>query len=178
MAQPNERRRRGVGEVDQPQAPPAPRSSGSFAPPASPQSRATTPRSPSPRIRSSSPRRSRSSRPTSAISSRWSRRPPKSLRGPASATHRRPSSPTPATGTRSRWSGVVDRGIQVLVPPDSGVRKGTRPGWDKGIYALMRRVLEAEHGQAIYRRRMAAAEPVLGQLKFKRGFTRFLRRGR
>jgi hypothetical protein len=42
----------------------------------------------------------------------------------------------------------------------------------------MRRVLEAEHGQAIYRRRMAAAEPVLGQLKFKRGFTRFLRRGR
>ena len=73
---------------------------------------------------------------------------------------------------------VVNGGIQVLIPPDSGVRKGTRPGWDKGIYAFMRRVLQTEHGQAIYRRRMATVEPVIGQLKFNRGFTRFRRRGR
>ena len=73
---------------------------------------------------------------------------------------------------------VVNRGIQVLIPPDSGVRKGTRPGWDKGIYAFMRRVLQTDHGQAIYRRRMATVEPVIGQMKFNRGFTRFQRRGR
>jgi transposase len=73
---------------------------------------------------------------------------------------------------------VVDRGIQVLIPPDSGVRKGNRPGWDKGPYAFMRRVLETEHGQATYRKRMATVEPVIGQLKFNRGYTRFQRRGR
>jgi hypothetical protein len=42
---------------------------------------------------------------------------------------------------------VVNRGIQVLIPPDSGLRKGTRPGWDKGLYAFMRRVLETDHGE-------------------------------
>ena len=35
---------------------------------------------------------------------------------------------------------VAGRGIQVLIPADSGVRQGTRPGWDKGIYAFMRGV--------------------------------------
>ena len=73
---------------------------------------------------------------------------------------------------------VVSRGIQVLIPPDSGLRKDTRPGWDKGLYAFMRRVLSTEHGQAICRRRMATVEPVFGQVKFNRGFDRFKRRGR
>ena len=41
-------------------------------------------------------------------------------------------SPTPATGIRSRWSSVVNNGIQVLIPPDAGKRDGTRPGWDGG----------------------------------------------
>ena len=36
---------------------------------------------------------------------------------------------------------IIDRGIQVLIPPDAGNRKGTRPGWDGGAYAHMRRVL-------------------------------------
>ncbi len=36
---------------------------------------------------------------------------------------------------------IVSDGIQVLVPPDAGLREGTRPGWDKGPYAFMRRVL-------------------------------------
>jgi hypothetical protein len=72
----------------------------------------------------------------------------------------------------------VGRGIQVPIPPDSGLRKGARPGWEKGVYAFMRRVLQTERGQAIYRRRMATVEPVIGQLKFNRGLTRFLRRGR
>ncbi len=47
---------------------------------------------------------------------------------------------------------VVDRGIQVLIPPDSGLRKGARPGWEKGLYAFVRRVLETDHGEALYRK--------------------------
>src|SRR6266568_2842162 len=73
---------------------------------------------------------------------------------------------------------AVGRGIQVLIPPDSGLRTGSRPGWDNGLYAFMRRVLATEHGQAIYRRRMATVEPVFGQVKYNRRFDRFHRRGR
>jgi len=73
---------------------------------------------------------------------------------------------------------VVRRGIQVLIPPDSGLRKDARPGWNKGLYAFMRRVLATEHGQAIYRRRQATVEPVFAQMKFNRRLDRFLRRGR
>jgi transposase len=73
---------------------------------------------------------------------------------------------------------VVGRGIQVLIPPDSGLRKDSRPGWDHGLYAFMRRMLATEHGQAIYRRRMATIEPVFGQVKYNRRFDRFQRRGR
>ncbi len=79
---------------------------------------------------------------------------------------------------KRQMENVVSRGIQVLIPPDSGLRKDTRPGWDKGLYAFMRRVLQTEHGQATYRRRMATIEPVFGQVKFNRGFDRFQRRGR
>ncbi|HME02665.1 MAG TPA: transposase, partial [Solirubrobacteraceae bacterium] len=79
---------------------------------------------------------------------------------------------------KKQMESVVSRGIQVLIPPDSGLRKDTRPGWDKGLYAFMRRVLETEHGQALYRRRMATVEPVFGQVKFNRGIDRFQRRGR
>jgi transposase len=73
---------------------------------------------------------------------------------------------------------VVSRGMQLLIPPDSGLRTEPRPGWDKGLYAFMRRVLATEEGQAIYSRRMASVEPVFGQMKFNRGFDRFQRRGR
>ncbi len=73
---------------------------------------------------------------------------------------------------------VANKHIQVLIPPDSGLRKSARPGWNKGVYAHMRRVLETELGQKLYRRRMATVEPVFGQNKFNRGFRRFQRRGR
>ncbi len=73
---------------------------------------------------------------------------------------------------------VVSRGVQVLIPPDSGLRKDTRPGWDGGLYAFMRRVLQTDHAKALYRRRKATVEPVFGQIKFNRGFDRFGRRGR
>jgi transposase len=75
---------------------------------------------------------------------------------------------------------VVSRGIQVLIPPDSGLRKptNTRPGWNKGLYAFMRNVLATDLGRTIYLKRQATVEPVFGQLKFNRRTDRFQRRGR
>jgi transposase len=73
---------------------------------------------------------------------------------------------------------IVSVGIQVLVPPDSGLREGARPGWDKGPYAFMRRVLASDAGHELYKHRKATVEPVFAQNKFNRGFRRFQRRGR
>ena len=73
---------------------------------------------------------------------------------------------------------IVSDGIQVLVPPDAGLREDTRPGWDKGPYAFMRRVLASEAGHELYKHRKATVEPVFAQNKFNRGFRRFQRRGR
>jgi hypothetical protein len=55
---------------------------------------------------------------------------------------------------------IVADGIQVLVPPDSGLRVGARPGWEGGLYDFMRRVLATEHGQALYAKRKQSIEPV------------------
>ena len=79
---------------------------------------------------------------------------------------------------KRQMESVVARGTQVLIPPDSSLRKGTRPGWDGGLYAFMRRVLQTDHARALYRRRKTTVEPVFGQIKFNRGFDRFGRRGR
>ena len=79
---------------------------------------------------------------------------------------------------KTQLENVVNRGIQVLVPPDSGLRKDARPGWNKGLYAFMRQVLATDHGKTIYRKRQATVEPVFGQLKFNRRIDRFQRRGR
>jgi transposase len=79
---------------------------------------------------------------------------------------------------KKQMENIVAGGIQVLIPPDSGLRKDARPGWDKGLYAFMRRVLETEHGRAIYRKRHATVEPVFAQVKFNRRLDRLLRRGR
>ena len=73
---------------------------------------------------------------------------------------------------------IVSDGIQVLVPPDAGLREGARPGWHKGPYAFMRRVLTSEAGHELYKHRKATVEPVFAQNKFNRGFRRFQRRGR
>jgi hypothetical protein len=70
---------------------------------------------------------------------------------------------------------VVSDGIEVLVPPDSGLRKGARPGWTGGFYDFMRRVLATPEGHAHYRRRQVTIEPVLGELKFNRQIRRFQR---
>jgi transposase len=73
---------------------------------------------------------------------------------------------------------IVDRGIPVLIPPDAKSRKGTRPGWDGGPYAFMRRVLASERGGELYGQRQAIIEPVFANTKFNRGIDRFRRRGR
>src|SRR5829696_1926986 len=73
---------------------------------------------------------------------------------------------------------IVDRGIPVLIPPDAKSRKGTRPGWDGGLYAFMRRVLATERGGELYAQRQAIIEPVFANTKFNRGIDRFRRRGR
>jgi transposase len=73
---------------------------------------------------------------------------------------------------------VVSDGMTVLVPPDAGLRKDTRPGWTGGFYDFMRRVLASPGGRALYRRRQVTIEPVFGQIKFNRAIKRFQRRGR
>ncbi len=73
---------------------------------------------------------------------------------------------------------VVSRGIQVLIPPDAGKRKGARPGWNGGAYAFMRRVLDTDHGGDLYRKRQGMIEPVFADTKFNRRCDRFQRRGR
>jgi hypothetical protein len=73
---------------------------------------------------------------------------------------------------------VVSDGIQVLVPPDAGLRRGARRGWTGGLYDFMRRVLAAPGGRDLYRQRQVTIEPVFGQIKFNRAIRRFQRRGR
>jgi transposase len=73
---------------------------------------------------------------------------------------------------------IVDRGIQVLIPPDTSRRRATRRNWDGGHYDFMRRVLATERGGDLYRKRQPMMEPVFAQMKFNRGLDRFRRRGR
>jgi hypothetical protein len=73
---------------------------------------------------------------------------------------------------------IVNRGMQVLIPPDAGKRKGAGPGWDGGLYAFMRRVLATEHGGGVYAKRQGMIEPVFADTKYNRRCDRFQRRGR
>ena len=68
--------------------------------------------------------------------------------------------------------------MQVLIPPDAGKRKGARPGWDGGLYAFMRRVLDTDRGGELYAKRQGMIEPVFADTKFNRRCDRFQRRGR
>jgi transposase len=79
---------------------------------------------------------------------------------------------------QAQMEAIVGRGMQVLIPPDAGKRKGTRPGWDGGLYAFMRRVLDSEHGGSLYAKRQGMIEPVFADAKFNRRCDRFQRRGR
>ena len=79
---------------------------------------------------------------------------------------------------KQQMESVVSDGIQVLVPPDGGLREGARPGWNEGMYAFMRRVLASDAGHELYKYRKASVEPVFAQIKFNRKINRFQRRGR
>jgi hypothetical protein len=50
---------------------------------------------------------------------------------------------------QQQMENIVASGIEVIVPPDAGKRKGTRPGWDGGAYQFMRRVLATDAGRAL-----------------------------
>lgn len=73
---------------------------------------------------------------------------------------------------------LASQDITVLIPPDAGKRRDTRPGWDGGRYAFMRRVLATDIGAALYSRRQELIEPVFANTKFNRRIDRFQRRGR
>ena len=73
---------------------------------------------------------------------------------------------------------ITGEGIPVLIPPDSSRRKSPRPGWDGGAYTFMRSVLATDYGSALYKQRAQLIEPIFGNTKHNRGFTRFQRRGR
>jgi transposase len=73
---------------------------------------------------------------------------------------------------------VGEHGIQVLIPPDSGKRRGERPGWSGGRYSFMRRVLSSDLGRETYRKRQQSIEPVYGHTKHNRKIYRFNYRGR
>ena len=73
---------------------------------------------------------------------------------------------------------IAERGIEVLIPPDTGRQRTTRRNWEGGRYDEMRRLLASERGGELYRKRQPMIEPVFGQMKFNRGLDRFRRRGR
>jgi transposase len=73
---------------------------------------------------------------------------------------------------------IEERGIEVLIPPDGNMREGKRPGWENGLYELMRRKLSSERGRKLYAQRKITVEPVYGQIKYNRRIDRFMRRGR
>jgi hypothetical protein len=73
---------------------------------------------------------------------------------------------------------IINRGTQVLIPPDGDRRKGHRPGWEGGHYDHMRRVLQTPLGAMLYKLRQQMIEPVFGNTKHNRGMSRFRRRGR
>jgi transposase len=73
---------------------------------------------------------------------------------------------------------TAERGVPVLIPPDSSKRDGERPGWTGGRYTWMRNVLASELGEQLYKKRKQTIEPVFGHTKHNRQFGRFHRRGR
>ena len=73
---------------------------------------------------------------------------------------------------------INQRGVEVLIPPDGAMREGKRPGWEDGPYDAMRDKLSSEEGRKLYAKRKITIEPVYGQIKYNRGITEFMRRGR
>jgi transposase len=73
---------------------------------------------------------------------------------------------------------ITERGIEVLIPPDGTMRDGHRPGWENGLFQVMRDKLASDNGRDLYAKRKITVEPVFGQIKYNRRIDRFMRRGR
>ena len=73
---------------------------------------------------------------------------------------------------------VADRHIPVLVAPDKGSRDTPSRWLNSGRATWARAVLGSEHGRERYAKRKQTVEPLYGDTKHNRGFTRFHRRGR
>jgi transposase len=73
---------------------------------------------------------------------------------------------------------IANKHVQVLIPPDSGLRDEPRPGWTGGRYDWMRSVLKSALAGELYRKRKHMIEPVFGHTRHNRQVTRFHRRGR
>jgi transposase len=78
----------------------------------------------------------------------------------------------------AQMQAIAERGIEVLAPPDGNLREGKRPGWENGLYELMRSTLVTDRGRELYAQRKITIEPVFGQIKHNRRIDRFMRRGR
>jgi hypothetical protein len=66
---------------------------------------------------------------------------------------------------------IINSGTAVLIPPDASNRTSPRPGWDGGLYAFMRRVLDTNQGGDLYRKRKGMIEPVFGNTKSTAAWT-------
>jgi transposase len=42
---------------------------------------------------------------------------------------------------------IAEQGLEVLIPPDGTMRDGHRPGWENGLYELMRKKLSTDRGR-------------------------------
>ena len=72
-----------------------------------------------------------------------------------------------------------EHGIQVLIPPDSGKRKGERPGWTRRpVLVHAARARDRSRASELYRKRQQSIEPVYGHTKHNRKIYRFNYRGR
>jgi len=75
---------------------------------------------------------------------------------------------------------ALQRGVQVLVPPDGAAAMETcqpRQMVNNPLAKQMRAALNTEAGRALYRMRQTVVEPVFGSLKELRRFRRFKLRG-
>jgi hypothetical protein len=79
---------------------------------------------------------------------------------------------------KQQMENVVSRGMQVVIPPDSGLRKGARPGWNRGSLRV-----HAPSARNRARPRHLSKTPSDGRARVRtnevnRRLDRFLRRGR
>jgi hypothetical protein len=102
-----------------------------------------------------------------------------------SAEHNLGQRPDVVTADAGYWNTetvqkAMQRGIQVLVPPDGAASLKTRQPRQMANNPLaqcMRADLATVTGRALYRMRQAVVEPVIGYIKAVRGFRRFALRG-